>query len=140
MHHSASLSSLPPVVIVHLWVALAALVLGPIALAARKGSRLHRSFGYAWVTLMLGAALSSVFIRDVGLPNLGGYTPIHLLTVITFIGIGRGLWQVAHHRIAAHRQAMWSVYLGGCVGAGLFTLLPGRYLGDLLWHHTLGWL
>jgi uncharacterized membrane protein len=22
--------------------------------------------------------------------------------------------------------------------AGAFTLLPGRYLGSLLWHHTLG--
>jgi len=33
---------------------------------------------------------------------------------------------------------MWITYLGGCVGAGLFALLPGRYLGQLLWHHALG--
>lgn len=28
---------------------------------------------------------------------------------------------------------MRSVYIGACVVAGLFTLVPGRYLGDLLW-------
>ena len=25
------------------------------------------------------------------------------------------------------------IYIGGCVVAGLFTLLPGRFLGSLLW-------
>jgi hypothetical protein len=30
--------------------------------------------------------------------------------------------------------------LACCVLAGAFTLLPGRCLGDLLWHHALGLL
>ena len=132
------LSSLSPQIVVHLFLAAAALALGPFALASRKGSRLHRGLGYAWVTLMLGAAASSAFIRDFRLPNVAGYTPIHLLTVITFVGIGVALWYVMHRRIQDHRRAMWITYLGGCVGAGLFALLPGRYLGQLLWHHALG--
>jgi uncharacterized membrane protein len=140
MTHAFALGSLSPVIIVHLTLASAALVLGPLALTARKGSRLHRAAGYAWVTLMIGAALSSVFIRDFQLPNLAGYTPIHLLTVLTFAGVGSALLAIARRRIAAHRRAMWSAYLGGCIGAGLFALLPGRYLGDLLWHHALGWV
>ena len=131
--------SLNPVIAIHLSLALAALAIGPVALTARKGSRLHRSFGYAWVTLMLGTALTSVLIRDTGLPNLAGYTPIHILTVITFIGIGRGLWQVAHGRIAEHRRSMRMVYFGGCIGAGLFALAPSRFLGHWLWHQSLGW-
>ena len=82
-----NLSSLSPAIVIHLFLAVAALGLGPVALRARKGTRLHRAAGYGWVTLMLGAALSSVFIRDFDLPNVWGYTPIHILTVATFAGI-----------------------------------------------------
>ena len=35
---------------------------------------------------------------------------------------------------------MQGVYLGACVIAGFFTLVPGRYLGDLIWVHGLGWM
>ena len=38
----------------------------------------------------------------------------------------------------AHRKAMRSLYIGACLLAGLFTLLPGRFLGRLLWQHALG--
>ncbi|WP_281914760.1 DUF2306 domain-containing protein [Caldimonas thermodepolymerans] len=130
--------ALPPAVAIHLCLALAALLLGPVALAARKGSRVHRGTGYAWVTLMFGAALSSLFIRSFERPNIAGYTPIHLLVLLVFFGIGSALWQVAHGNVQRHRQLMWTVYIGGCLVAGAFTLLPSRYLGQLLWHHALG--
>lgn len=132
------LSLASPTIVVHLVLALAALITGPFALGARKGSRLHRAAGYAWVTLMLGTALSSLFIRDFRLPNLLGYTPIHLLTLATFAGIAGALVAVARGRIAIHRKAMWQTYLGGCVGAGLLALLPNRLLGQLVWHQALG--
>ena len=133
-----NLSSPSPAVIVHLFLALGALVLGPLALSARKGSRLHRASGYMWVTLMLGAALSSLFIRDFRLPNVMGYTPIHILTAVTLVGIVAALVFVARGNIAAHKHTMWRVYLVGCVGAGVFALLPSRVLGQLVWHQTLG--
>ena len=63
----------------------------------------------------------------------GGYTPVHLLVPLTFAGLGRSFWHLYHGNIAGHRKIMRSVYIGACVVAGLFTLLPGRYLGDLLW-------
>ena len=57
-----------PVIAVHMTAALGAVATGPVALWARKGAvqrpRLHRAFGYAWVTLMVLAAVSSIFIRD----------------------------------------------------------------------------
>jgi len=133
-----SLSTLSPAVIVHLFLALGALVLGPLALSARKGSRLHRASGYMWVTLMLGAALSSLFIRDFRLPNVMGYTPIHILTAATLVGIVAALVFVARGNIVAHKRTMWRVYLGGCVGAGVFALLPNRFLGQLVWGQGLG--
>lgn len=129
---------LSPVIAIHMSLALGALALGPVALGLRKGSRGHRGIGYAWVTLMVGAALSSLFIHDHRLPNLAGYTPIHLFSVTSLAGVGFGIRQVVRHNIAAHRATMLRVYLGGCVGAGLFALLPSRYLGGLLWHDALG--
>lgn len=139
-HLHATLSGLPPAVLVHLVLALAALLLGPFALLARKGSRLHRAAGYGWLTLLLGAALSSVLIRRVDGANLFGFTPTHLLTVLTLAGIASGVVWVVRRRIARHRATMWSLYLGACVAAGGFALLPGRTLGDLLWRDALGWL
>lgn len=134
------LAALPPAIAVHLAAALAALLLGPLALAARKGSPLHRTAGLAWIALMLAAAISSLFIRDYSRPNLAGYTALHLLTLLTFAGVGGGLWAAMRGRIAAHRRAMRGTYLGGCVIAGLFTLMPQRLLGRLVWHDWLGWL
>ncbi len=135
-----ALPQLSPAVAIHLALALGALLVGPLALTARKGSRLHRAGGYAWVMLMLGAALSAIFIRDFRLPNLAGFTPIHLLVIVTFAGIGRGIVYIVRRNVRGHRKAMWSTYLGACVGAGLFALLPNRYLGQLVWHQALGWI
>ena len=137
MFIAPELSSQPPAVIVHLAVAVGALVIGPIALQLPKGSRWHRATGYSWITLMAAAAVSSLFIRDFRLPNLFGYTAIHGVTIATFVGIGLGLWHISHRRVARHRRVMQFTY-GAAVLAGAFALLPDRYLGGLLWRHTLG--
>ncbi|MEY4750728.1 MAG: hypothetical protein RIQ60_2942 [Pseudomonadota bacterium] len=134
---SAELSALPLAVSLHLAVALGAVLLGPLALRARKGTTLHRGAGYVWISLMLLTAVSSLFIRDVSLPNLAGYTPIHLFTLLTFAGVFGGLRHIVQRRVQQHRRVMRSMYVSLLI-AGAFTLLPGRYLGSLLWHHTLG--
>ncbi|MFL6664874.1 MAG: DUF2306 domain-containing protein [Rhizobacter sp.] len=131
---------MPLNILLHVVFAVGALVTGPFALWARKGSPLHRLAGRVWVALMLGAALSSLAIRDFRLPNIAGYTPIHLLTVATLAGLAGGVAYVVRRNIAAHRRLMLRTYIGGCVIAGLFTLLPGRMLGHLLWHSALGWV
>lgn len=139
MYPSASLTSLSPAILIHLFLAGAALVLGPVALWLRKGSQSHRGMGYAWITLMIGAAVSSVFIRDFRLPNLLGYTPIHLLTLATFAGIGLGIWHISRRNVTRHRRAMLMTYAAAVI-AGAFALMPSRYLGSLVWHHMLGWI
>jgi uncharacterized membrane protein len=139
MTHPAELASQSPAVIVHVVAAVSALVVGPAALWTPKGSRWHRTAGHAWVTLMAVTAVSSLFILNFSRLNLAGYTPIHLLVPVTVGGIALAFHALAQGRITTHRFAMRSTYLGACVVAGLFTLLPGRYLGDRLWHHGLGW-
>ena len=126
-----------PVIAVHMTAALLAIATGPVALWARRGGaqrpRLHRAFGYAWVTLMLITAVSAIFIRDRSLPNIAGYTPIHLLIPVVFAALFGAFWKLAHHNIAGHRKVMQFLYFSACIVAGAFTLLPNRYLGQLLW-------
>jgi len=140
-----------PVIAIHLSAALAALAIGPVALWARRGHdkpipgvrphpRLHRAAGYAWVTLMLIAALSALFIRDFNLPNIGGYTPIHLLIPVTLGSLIVAFRALIQGHIRRHRLWMTSLYINACLVAGAFTLLPQRYLGQRVWGDWLGWL
>lgn len=122
----------PPIVL-HLAAALGALALGAALLARRKGTASHRVLGWAWVALMAGATLSSAFIRDDRMPNVAGFTPIHALTLAVAVLLPAAVVHARRGNVAAHRKTMHGLYLGGCIVAGLFTLLPGRFLGSLLW-------
>ncbi|MFL6694595.1 MAG: DUF2306 domain-containing protein [Ramlibacter sp.] len=128
---------LTPIVAVHMTAALGALATGPIALWARRGRqqhpKLHRAFGYAWVTLMVVTAVSAMFLRDRELPNLAGFTPIHLLVPVTFASLFAAFYMLAKGNIAGHRKVMQRLYFSACIVAGAFTLLPDRLLGHLLW-------
>ncbi len=134
--------TLTPLIAIHMSAAIAATVIGPFALWARLGRqqhpRLHRAFGYAWVTLMVVTAASAMFIRDFRLPNLAGFTPIHLLVPVTALGLVGAFWLLARGNVNGHRKTMVGLYLGACLVAGAFTLLPGRYLGDLVRGQWLG--
>ncbi|MGC8045156.1 DUF2306 domain-containing protein, partial [Salmonella enterica] len=76
-------------------VALAAVVIGPFAFWARLGRtvrpRWHRALGYAWFSCMAVTVLSALFIRSHDLPNIAGYTPLHLLVPATAFLLYRGL-------------------------------------------------
>ena len=127
-----------PVVFFHLVTAFAALVLGLVVLLRRKGTTSHRVLGWAWVVLMGSTAVASGFIRDYHLPNLFGFTPIHAFTVLVAVQLPRGIWLIRHGNVVDHRKTMRGLYIGACVLAGIFTLLPGRFLGTLLWKNLLG--
>lgn len=133
------MSPLTPVIAVHATAAIGALITGPVALWARKGAKqrpkLHRAFGYAWVTLMVVTAVSAMFIRESGngIPNVAGFTPIHIFVPVTFAGLFGAFYYVAQGNIAKHRAIMQRLYWGACVIAGVFTLLPQRLIGHALW-------
>jgi uncharacterized membrane protein len=128
---------LTPLIAVHLSAAIGAVTVGPVALWARRAGsqhpRLHRAFGYAWVTLMVVTAVSAIFIRDYSLPNIGGYTPIHLLVPVTLAALFGAFWKLARRDIAGHRWVMRQLYFWACIFAGGLTLLPQRYLGQVVW-------
>ncbi|MDP1988047.1 MAG: hypothetical protein Q8K44_12450, partial [Phenylobacterium sp.] len=78
----ALLAGLSPVIRLHLYTALAALVLGAGLMAARKGRRFHRTAGWIWVALVMTTALSTLFITSL---TPGRWSLIHLFTGWTLI-------------------------------------------------------
>jgi uncharacterized membrane protein len=122
-----------PLVFFHLVTAVAALAIGTVVMLRRKGTGSHRAWGWAWVLLMAGTTVASAFIRDYRMPNLAGITPIHFFTAFVAFNLPRGIWFIRQGNVAAHRKTMRGMYIGGCLVAGVFTLLPGRFLGRLLW-------
>jgi uncharacterized membrane protein len=136
--------TMTPLIAVHLAAAIGATALGPFALWARLGRqqhpRLHRAFGYAWVTLMVATAVSAIFITSPMVPNLGGLGPVHLLIPVVFTLLVVAFRYLAKGNIAGHRKSMQGLYIGACLVAGGFTLQPQRYLGQLVWGQWLGLL
>ncbi len=128
-----------PLVFFHLLTALGALLIGALVMLRRKGNASHRAWGWAFVVLMASTAVASGFIRDDLAPNLAGITPIHFFTVFVLVNLPRGIWFIRQGHVQAHRKTMRGLFIGGCVVAGMFTLLPGRFLGRLLWQ-SLGLL
>ncbi|HEY8049405.1 MAG TPA: DUF2306 domain-containing protein [Ramlibacter sp.] len=129
--------NITPVIAVHMTAATLAVITGPVALWARRSAaqrpKLHRAFGYAWVTLMVVTAVSAIFIRDRGMPNIDGFTPIHILVPVTLVGLFGAFWFLARGNIRQHRLIMQRLYFAACVVAGAFTLLPQRLIGHALW-------
>ena len=137
MEHLATLLERHPIVALHLAAALLALAIGTAVMLRRKGTLDHKRLGWTWVVLMASVAVSSAFMRDYGLPNIAGYTPIHAFTAYVALALPWAIRRIRRGDVAGHRRVMRGMFYGACVVAGLFTLLPGRFLGNLLWKHTL---
>jgi uncharacterized membrane protein len=126
------LATTEPLVALHLSTMLGATVLGAWLLAGRKGRTAHRVLGWTWVVLMALAALSSAFMPS-RWPVLGPLGPIHLLTLLVLVALPLGVARARAGQVTAHRRTMTRLYVGACAVAGVFTLLPGRLLGQWVW-------
>jgi uncharacterized membrane protein len=133
-----------PLIAVHTMAAITALIIGPWAIWARRGAvvrpELHRMLGRAWVALMVFTALTALGIRHSPLAVWQGMSWIHLLVPVTLIGLFLAVRAAMRRRIAQHQRAMQQIYIAALVIPGLFTLLPSRVLGQLVWGQWLGWL
>lgn len=113
-----------PLVTLHAFAALLALVLGISQLALTKGGTRHRAVGYIWVSLMVIVAVSSFWINE--LRVIGPFSPIHLLSIVTLVGLAAAIVAARSGNIKSHRIGMRWMFYAALIGAGAFTLLPGR--------------
>jgi uncharacterized membrane protein len=89
---------------------------------------MHRVAGRSWVALMLVVAISSFWIK-----SSGSFSWIHILSVSVIVLLGLAVYYAASGRIERHRKLMTGIYAGALGIAGLFTLIPYRLLGRLVW-------
>jgi uncharacterized membrane protein len=127
----ALLAAAPAAVKIHLTAVLIALGVGIVLLAGVKGSTLHRTLGWAWVSAMFTGAVSSLFIRMV---NHGHLSFIHLLSGWTIVALPMGLAFARTHRVKLHARMMTGLFTGGLILAGLLAFMPGR----LMWQMVFG--
>jgi uncharacterized membrane protein len=127
-----TLADLSPAVHLHLWPALVALALGPVALYRRRRDIWHKTAGYLWVCAMALVALSAFWIEAGVLPIAFGFGPIHALSLLVLYGLWRGVSAARARDMDAHTGWMRGLYWQALIIAGTLTLLPGRTLNTLL--------
>jgi len=74
----------PLAIQIHVATVVPAAIIGLVIFMRRKGTRLHKALGRLWVTLMAATAISSFFIHQINL--IGGFSPIHLLSILVLSG------------------------------------------------------
>lgn len=122
------LASLSPVVKIHLYTALAALVLGAVLMMVRKGRTFHRAAGWTWVALVMTTAVSTLFITSL---NPGRWSLIHLFTGWTLVVLPLAVMWARLHQVARHRRAMMGLFYGAFAINLAFTFIPGRTMWSL---------
>ncbi|KKB10854.1 hypothetical protein VE25_15840 [Devosia geojensis] len=128
----------PVTIQIHALAAMSALFVGLVLLFRRKGDAPHRLLGRMWVTLMTVLAITAFFIYEIRL--LGPFSPLHLLAILTLYTLLRGVWFIRHGEVGKHKAAMRTLFFAALIGAGIFTLLPGRVLNETLTGGAGGWL
>lgn len=116
----------PLAIQIHVAAVLPAALLGAYLLLRPKGTPLHRLLGKIWMALMVVTAVSSFFIHQINL--FYGFSPIHLLSIATLFGSWNAIAAARRGDIRLHKRIVASLYFGGIVLAGLFTLVPGRIM------------
>jgi uncharacterized membrane protein len=126
----APLLAASPIIQFHAAFAFAAIGLGAVQFLAPKGTLPHRTIGWAWATLMMLIAGTSLFIHTIRM--WGPWSPIHLLSLFTLAVVPLAVWRARRHDVRSHRQAMIWIYALALVVTGLFTLAPGRIMNKVV--------
>lgn len=116
----------PLAVQIHVATVVPAAVLGLVVFLRPKGNAIHRLLGKIWVALMIVTSLSTFFIHEIRM--FYGFSPIHLLSILTIYGCLQSIRFARRGEIRRHMRITQSVYIGGIVIAGGFTFVPGRIM------------
>ena len=112
---------------IHLGTVIPALFLGGWILARPKGTVLHKLLGRVWMLLMIITAISSFWLRGM----TGSLSLIHIFTFMPIISLPMAIYYAKIGNIEAHKGTLTGTYIGMCI-AGVFSFVPGRLLGSLV--------
>jgi uncharacterized membrane protein len=126
---SAEWSRVPAVVWAHILTILVALALTPFMLLRRRGDRPHRVLGWIWASALFLTAAISFWVRTI---NPGGFSMIHLLSLLTVVQVPLIVFYARRHDWKRHRSAVRGMVTGALLVAGFFTFPFGRLMGAWL--------
>ena len=123
----------------HLATILPAFAIGTYIMIRRKGSTQHKFLGKIYLLLMLTTASIALFIPAFAGPRLllNHFGLIHLLCILTIYTCPAAYIAIKKGETKKHRYLMIYLYVGGLIIAGFFTLMPGRFIGELLFNSKL---
>jgi uncharacterized membrane protein len=124
----APLLAAPLLVKLHAGAAMIALVVGIAQFVGVKGTTAHRALGWLWVAMMTIVAVSALGVTG----EDGRYSWIHLMIPLVAALLPAAVLAARRHDVPRHRNAMLGLFFGALVVTGLFTLLPGRILGQVV--------
>jgi len=119
----------PGVVWLHLLGVVVALVVTPLLLWQRRGTRRHRVLGYVWAGAMLLSAIDSLAVRQIA---NGAFSPIHLLSLFVIVTVPLLVLAARRHSVSQHRRTARGLIIGALLTAGFFTFPFERLLGHWL--------
>ena len=132
----APLINAPLLIQFHMFWALLAVLLGPVAIHRKRRDRLHKIVGYVWVASMFMVATSALGIPAHGLAIVGPIGPIHLFVALTYWSLWTGMRAIYRRNVQSHRTVLRGLYWQGLAIAGLFNFLPGRAVNRSLFPDT----
>lgn len=115
----------------HLLTLIVALALTPVLLLQKRGTRRHRQLGWVWASAMFATAVVSFWVKRSSV-GIGGWSPIHILSALTVVGVPLIVMSARQHRVADHRRHVRNLTTGALLIAGFFTFPFGRMLGRWL--------
>lgn len=117
----------------HLGTVIPCFFIGTTLLLIKKGTTIHKTFGRVYMVLMLFTAIVTMFMpAAVGPQFLGHFGWIHSFSVLTLYTVPTAYLAIKKGNVQAHKTKMILLYFGAIIIAGGFTLVPGRYLHELL--------
>ena len=119
----------PAVVWAHILTILVALALTPVMMLRRRGDRPHRALGWIWASALFLTALISFWVRGI---NPGGFSWIHVLSLLTVGQVPLIVLYARRHDWKRHRSAVRGMVTGALLVAGFFTFPFGRLMGSWL--------
>ena len=115
----------------HLATILPAFTIGTYLMARRKGNRLHRTLGKAYMLLMLiTASITLAMPAQVGPRLFSHFGFIHGFALLTLYLVPTAMLAARRGDIRIHRKKMVGLYIGGLLIAGAFAFMPGRMLNN----------
>ena len=115
---------------IHVASVMVAIVLTPLQLSVKRGGDAHRLIGKIWMAAMVVVALSSFFISTIRW--IDPFSPLHFLSIVALVSVFIAYREAQRGNWLAHAWTLASVVVFALVGAGIFTLLPGRIMNKVL--------